>query len=340
MNLLNQGKIKLLDLKNIYTALFITTLTNSACITQKATRHKQASRVETANKLAKDGLLKEALYAYKRVISKEPRNLTAHKNLGIVYVKTGDYGNAIKHLTKALAKYANSFEINFYLGEAFRAKEKFGKAIFRYNRSLEYRPTSKKALKALAWSYYKVRFYSEAISTSWKLHKLSPNDTQVTIIQARTYLKVGRYRKALRVISKSKAITKKNDLPYLISVEGDIFLKIGKIKKAEKLYREALKDQPLLAGALLGLAKTLLKNNQNSALAIKYLERSVRIKPRLKESLYLLGKLSEKTSPQKASRYYKQFKKYAATDPEFQSQLQEARKFSASKSKKVREQQL
>lgn len=305
----------------------------TSCKTKAFTRKTQPTEIETANTLAKDGLYKEAIYAFKRVLSKKPKNLTVHRNLGMIYVKTGDYSKAIKHLEKSLSAYADNFETNFYLGEAYRAREKFGPAIFRYNKALEIKPKNEKTLKALAWTYFKIRFYSEAIATTTKLKKTSSHDTQITIIQARTYLKIGRTAKALKIIQKGKALSKKNDLPYFKSVEGDIFYKMGKIEKAETLYREALKDQPLLAGALLGLGKTMIKLGKDTKIAIRYIERSIRLKPRLKESLFLLGKYYETKNPSKAKKYYKNFKKYASTDPEFQKEIQHARMFSGKKPK-------
>lgn len=306
----------------LYIVLLISNL-HISCQSYKRTQpiDKDLAR---ASQYARDGLLREAIHSYKRAQINNPKNLAIHRSLGILYVKTGDYSKATKHLEHSIKKYQNNFESNFYLAEAYRARDKYGQAIYRYNRSIEIKPNNIKALKALAWSYYKVRFYSEALKITKKLHRHAPGDHQSIIISARTLVKLGRFKKALAILRKGEALAKKGDLPYLKSVEGDIYLKVGKTSKAEATYREALKDQPLLAGALLGLAKCLIKSRkQNLSVAIDYIERAVRLKPRLKEGLYLLGKYYEKNDPSKSKKYYKNFRRYAATDPEFQKELLE-----------------
>lgn len=307
--------------------IFVIAIVNSiSCQSLQTLQNKETSALSTGHQYARDGLFREAIGAYKKAERIEPRNLLIQKNLGIIYVKTGDYAKAIINLEKALRRYGNNFATNYYLGEAYRAKEKFGQAIYRYNRALELKPNNLKALKALAWSYYKVRFYAEALRTAQRVNRISDTDHQGIIIASRTLLKLGRHNKALALLSRAKARTKEGDLPYLLSVEGDIFFQAGQIEKAEATYREALKEQPLLAGALLGLAKCLLNSEGQMPQAIRYLERAVRIKPGLKEGLYMLGKHYERTNPKKSQSYYRRFKKYAATDPEFQQELNSIRK--------------
>ena len=138
---------------------------------------------------------------------------------------------------------------------------------------------------------------------------------------ARILNKIGQSKKALTILNKSKALSKKVDLPYLFSVEGDIYANSDQCDKAETAYRNALQEQPLLAGALLGLGKCLLNTNERLDLAISYIERATRLKPHLTEGFYLLGKAFEKTDPQKALRYYKRFNKRASADPEFTEEL-------------------
>ena len=65
--------------------------------------------------------------------------------------------------------------------------------------------------------------------------------------------------------------------------------------------------------------------SNNSDKAITYMERAVRIRPKLTEALYLLGKAYEKKDTQKSLRYYAHFRKQAAKDPEFMAQLSEVR---------------
>lgn len=295
-------------------------------LTASPKEKKLDQNLEKANQYARDGLFREAIAAYQRALNTSPKNPDIQRNLGILYVKVGDYAKAVRHLEKSLRKFRNDFEANYYLAEAYRAQMRFGQAIFRYNRALEQKPRHVKSLKALTWSYYKVRFYSEALRSAKKLLRFEPNDHQSIIINSRTLLKLGRYSKALAMLRRGQALAKKGEMPYLLSVEGEVYLKTGQVEKAEKVFRLALKDQPLLPGALLGLAKTLIRSKKNFPLAMDYMERAVRIKPGLTEALYLLGKYYGKKDPKKSLYYFQNFQKLAATDPEFQEELLEVRR--------------
>src|SRR4051812_20895010 len=73
--------------------------------------------VATGNQYAKDGLLREASESYKKALAQKSNNQTAHRNLGMVLVKMGDYKGASKHLEKAMGRYEKDFDANYYLGE-------------------------------------------------------------------------------------------------------------------------------------------------------------------------------------------------------------------------------
>ena len=281
--------------------------------------------VSIGNQYAKDGLLREAIESYKKSISLRPKNFAAYRNLGMVLVKVGNYKDAIRYLDKAMDRYSNNFDANFYLGEAYRALENYADAIFHYQKSLKIKPLDSKTLKALAWSYFRIRYYSEALQTARKLQKVEPRDAQTAIIISRTFLKIKRYKDALKTIRTAKEDAEKFDLAYLHSVEGDIMFEVGSVKRAMKLYKLAVKEQPLLAGALLGLGKCYLEEKRLKV-AITYMERALRIRPYLTETHLLLGKAYEKINIQKAVKHYQLFRKQASTDPEYISLLTDVKK--------------
>ncbi len=282
------------------------------------------SNLAAGNQYARDGLLREAVEAYKKEIAQKPNNMTAHRNLGMVLVKSGDYRNAARYLEKSMAKYDDDFDANYYLGEAYRAQDKYSEAIFRYKNALKVKENDPRAMKPLAWSYFKIRFYSEALSVATELQKVAPDDDQTGIILARTLLKLNRAKDALAVITSSKKKISPSSRAYYASVEGDAYYDMGDKTAAQNAYKEALKIQPLLAGALLGLGRCALDDGKTK-LAINFMERAVRIRPRLTEAHYLLGKAYEPTDRQKSLKYYQHFRKQASADPEFVAKLTEVR---------------
>lgn len=286
--------------------------------------------LDQANQYARDGLYREAVAAFRKHLSERPKDAAAHRTLGIVYVKTGAYKLAIHHLQEALPTYPENAELNYYLAEAYRTQTRYADAIFHYKKTLQVEPKNLNALKALAWSYYSIRYYAEALKTAKSLKKLDPNDFQISIINARILNKIGMNDKALAILHKTEALSSPSELAYLNSVKGDILLDEGHRVEAEQAYRKALQDQPLLPGALTGLAKKFIKDQQNLDMAVTYLERALRIRPNLTEAYFLLGQALEKKDPKKSLENYRNFTKEAAMDPEFQQELGLAREKIAS----------
>jgi tetratricopeptide (TPR) repeat protein len=170
-------------------ALLLTTLcacsTTSQAPAPGDANHNKPSLLSQANQFAREGLLREAVDGYKKVIAKEPENMVARRNLGIVLLKAGDPKGAIINLESVIKNFEQNFETNFFLAEAYRAEDKYAEAIYRYKKSLKIKPEETRALKSLAWSYFKIRFYSEAINIATKLQKKAPNDEQALMIFAR-----------------------------------------------------------------------------------------------------------------------------------------------------------
>ena len=280
----------------------------------------QSRHVLTGNEFAKDGLLKEAVSSYRLALREDRNNWTAHRNLGLLLVKTGKYDKAIYHLRKSLPRFRRDFDTNFHLGEAYRAKEKYAEAIFRYRFALSIKPNAPEALKSLGWTYYRINLLNEAKQMIRKLLTIDRDDYNGAIILARIYLKQHDFRKSLDVIRNYREVADQNALPYFQSIEGDVSLALGKAKTAAGLYFAALKSNPLLPGALLGLGKIFLRRGQNQK-AVRYLERAVRLRPHQTQTHLLLGKAYESFDIAKALRHYQLFRKLARRKSESPAQV-------------------
>lgn len=280
--------------------------------------------LSSGNQFARDGLLREAMESYRKALAIDSSHSVALRNLGIVYVKAGDFGAAIINLEKCIASFDRNFDANYYLAEAYRATDKYADAIFRYKMALTIQKDDLRALKSLAWSYHKTRFYSEALSVAQKALTISPNDDQIPIIVARVLMKLKRENDALNILRKYSVKAPSSSAPYFQSVEAEILYSKGDSVGAQTVFRAALKSQPMLAGALFGLGKISLEQGKTQE-AIDYMERAVRIKPKMFEGHYFLGKALEKTNPQKALRHLNYFRKNSATDPELIDMVSDAK---------------
>lgn len=291
---------------------------------------KELTLVNQGNQYARDGLFREAIETYKKALTLQPSNMLALRNYGIVLVRTGSYKNAIKNLEKTLEKFQDDFETNFYLAEAYRGENRYADAIFRYRIALRVRPDNQKALKALSWSYYKTRLYSESLATAQKLRSSFPEDEQADIIAARVLVQLKREDEALALLSRSPHSNKEHQIPYYENVKGEAALSLGKLNTAEKHYRAALKAEPLLASALFGLGRILVSRNQIDQ-GIEYMERAIRIMPKLTEAYLHLGRAYAAKNPKKSKQYFLRFTREAANDPEMLAYISEAKNAIASK---------
>lgn len=302
-----------------FIALFLACLPSQGCQTTSG-----SDAVNTGNEYARQGLLREASDQYRKALAIEPGNAAAIRNLGIMQVKTGDYVNAIKNLEVAVEKFPSDFDTNYYLGEACRAEGRYGDAIFRYQQSLRARPSEPRALKALAWSFYKIRYYAEALTNGRKLQSIDPKDSQAAVIVARTLLKLRRFDEALRTVQGAMKNGDLASMPYLKSVEGDVYLETGNASKSGECYAAALKEAPLTASALYGMARLYRQKGQLDK-ASDFLEKAIRVRPEMAEAHFMLGEVLDSRNPQQARKHYEIFMRLAATDPDLLPQLEQSR---------------
>ena len=125
-------------------------------------------------------------------------------------------------------------------------------------------------------------------------------------------------------------------LPYLNSLEAEIYLTQEDLALAEIRYREALKEQPLLYSALLGMSHILLKQKK-LCLSLKYAHRAARLSPDEADSYKILGELYELKGSKICLRYYQKFYDLSFMDPEKKAQAKEiqAKLVKLKKNKKI-----
>jgi tetratricopeptide (TPR) repeat protein len=288
-----------------------------------STAEKIQNPIDHPNQLAKDGLLREAIEGYQSILKKEPNNLAARRNMGMVYVKLKDYKHAIRHLQPSVGK--KDEDGLFALGEAHRAEEQYNEAVYYLKAAFDLNTENLKTMKSLTWAYFRNKNYAQANSLAKRMHKMAADDGQVAIIYARILLKLKQNNLALQVITRAKnKSTDPLSKPFFLSVEGDVYLALNRCSKAIPIYLEALKDQPLLAGSLLGLGRCQLEVGQAEK-AIDYMERATRIQPKIAEGYLYLAKAYENKSKAKALHNYRIFQKLAGDDPEYLSMIQEIR---------------
>ncbi|MBP6217672.1 MAG: tetratricopeptide repeat protein [Oligoflexales bacterium] len=284
-------------------------------ITSCHTAPLKESPLTEANELAQRGLLRESLDSYNKALLQDPENPIIHRNLGVIYLKAGNYNASLDHFKKSYPQFKDNFKTNFYMGEANRALENYAQALFYYQKALLAKEDPALS-KSLAWTYFQMSCYKEALEIIENAQKKSTKDWQLKVIQAKVLLKLKRFNEAEELLTREEKSSGKAFRPYVLSLKGDLMMARGKSQKAYSYYKDSLKNKPLLASSLLGLGKYYLNQSQPHE-AITYLEQAMRIKPSELEPYLQLAKAYESSDTNKSASYYKYFFDKASTNPEY-----------------------
>lgn len=255
--------------------------------------------------------------SYDRVLTIDSEHSEAIRNLGIVKFKLKEYHQALKLFERVQSFYANrDFDFNFYRAETNRVLARFAQAAASYEAALKIKPKDVMTLKSLSWTYFRLNAYKEALAVATKGISLHPGDIQLGLIKVRIFLKLGRMTEVNELLTNLKKTASQEQVPFIQSVEGDASLATDNCEKATVSYKSALKKEPLLAGALLGLGKCTLKMGEIEKGA-ELVESALRIQPKLVEAYYILAQVYEKSDPKRSMAFYKAFYQRSASDPFF-----------------------
>ena len=264
--------------------------------------------MQQGDRLAVEGLYREAQVQYEQALKRDPQHTLAHRNLGIVLVHIGLYRRAHKHLSLAYKDFPKDYQTNFYLAETYRVFRSFGPAVHHYNVCLLLRNRDLRASRGLAWAYYHSKDYNQALqvlsSVSEGLSK--SEDTQVAIIRARIHLQLKNYGAAAALMLRQTRQAPQVYLPFVLALMGDIYLKRQNIPRAKEHYQKALALTPHLPSALLGQAKIAYAAGEWKK-AADLLKQALGIKKDLMEAYLYLGRIFKHVDPAKSLAYYRTF---------------------------------
>jgi tetratricopeptide (TPR) repeat protein len=132
--------------------------------------------------------LNAAAQWYVKAVNKFPSFLRAHKNLGIVQVRLGDYGAAVGSLTRAIELGAKDGVTFGLLGYAYIMTEQATSAETAYREAIMLQPTVLDWKMGLARCLFKLRKYEEAAALCGELIDLHPERAELWLLQANAFL--------------------------------------------------------------------------------------------------------------------------------------------------------
>lgn len=195
------------------------------------------------------GRLDEAAACYSKALEKFPTYLRAHKNLGIVQARGGQYQSTIESLTQAVELGENSALVYGLLGYAYSgvAQNLSAESAFRLAILLE--PTNADWKRGLIRALFGQERYAEAVTLCNQIIAENPERPVLWRLQASAYLGMNQPLEAannyefLRVHGHATA----TDLKAL----GDIYLRNEMTAAAVEAYADALKAEGELSPASL-----------------------------------------------------------------------------------------
>lgn len=233
--------------------------------------------MRNAEKYVAQGKIRLAISEYQAVVAHDPRDITTMNMLGDLHAKTSDRRQAVECYMKVAEHYAtqgfaqkaiaiynkvarlqpDSIEVSSKLAELYKVKGSLSEARSHYETLARHYEGTGKRIEALAM---------------WKqIALLDPNNTEVCVNLAESYLKEGETEDAAEAFAEA----------------GARFGRLGSHEDAVKAYHRSLDIQPDALRTLDGLIHSYSALG-NTAKAIEYLEGILEKEPYNRDILYLL----------------------------------------------------
>jgi Flp pilus assembly protein TadD len=178
--------------------------------------------VEAGAAAIQGGNARAAVQLFQRVVEIEPKRKGAWDNLGIAYMRLGEFDPAAAAFRKQIE--ANPFDENAYdlLGLTLAQQQKLDEAAAAFRKQIEINPLDKTAHASLGSIEVQRRRYAEAVPELEKASVLTPDDAEVRVTLGRAYLELGQTEKALAAFDKGAELAPSpgvwNNVAYQLSL--------------------------------------------------------------------------------------------------------------------------
>ncbi|RJP27595.1 MAG: hypothetical protein C4527_13490 [Candidatus Omnitrophota bacterium] len=182
--------------------------------------------------------LDRAASIYQIAIDKYPKFRRAWKNLGLIFVRQGEFEKALPALTRVVELGEHTAITYGLLGYAYSSVEKYIPAESAYRMAILLDPTTMDWKMGLARSFFKQKRYAEAVAICEQLINDQPDRDDLWLLQANAYIGLNQPLKAaenyelLRQLGKSTADS--------LNMLGDIYVNVELYEMAVESYIQAI----------------------------------------------------------------------------------------------------
>ncbi len=186
--------------------------------------------------------LDKAAEYYALAIARFPSYRRAHKNLGLIQVRKGDFPGALKSLSRVIQLGGEDALTYGLLGYSYSSTEQYLAAESAYRNALLLQPETLDWKLGLTQSVVKQQKYAEAATLCQELIDQYPDRADFWLLQANAYIGLGKPLKAAENFEFLQRMGKAtvNSLHTL----GDIYVNEGMWDLATRAYGNAVKLDP------------------------------------------------------------------------------------------------
>lgn len=186
--------------------------------------------------------LEEAAQRYRTAVSKFPSFRRAHKNLGVIQVRTGQLDEAIRSLGRVIELGGGDGTTFGLLGYACAARERFTSAESAYRSAVLLQPDVVEWKLGLASSVLRQQKYGEAVTLYEELIHQYPDRSDLWMLQASAYVGLDQPLKAAEnyeVLGRMGAASASS-----LHTLGDIYVNASLWDLARRAYEQAVAVDP------------------------------------------------------------------------------------------------
>lgn len=141
----------------------------------------------------------EAVRYYQTAVEKYPKFLRAWKNMGIIYVRQGEFAQALPALTRVVSLGGNDSVTYGLMGFAYASTEDYLAAESAYRMAILLDPATADWKMGLLRSFFKQERFQEAAALSAKMLEAEPERSDLWLLQANAYIGLNQPLKAVEI---------------------------------------------------------------------------------------------------------------------------------------------
>jgi tetratricopeptide (TPR) repeat protein len=203
--------------------------------------------------------LDQAQAAYEVAVEKFPKFRRAWKNLGLVYVRKGEFSRSLDALTKVIELGGNDAITSGLLGVAYFEAENYLSAESAYNMAILLDPDRMEWKEGLAKTLFEQGRYSDTITFCQKLTEQYPERADLWLLQADSYAELDEPNRAAETYELVDSLGK-STRGSMASL-GDIYLEQELYEPAADSYIRAMqKNSEGIIDTAIGWARALAVN--------------------------------------------------------------------------------